>query len=114
MKVMASNRIYDLRRAAAAAGGRTKILDVTMQVVKSTPLSPPRDKPRIGHLRRDKMAGLPHLAPMVTPFLPADPKDLQHQADLYRRLANVLAGDTARDLRRLATDLERKAVDIAA
>ena len=50
---------------------------------------------------------------MVSPFIPADPKDLQHQADLYRRLANVLAGDTARDLRRLATDLERKALDIA-
>ena len=50
---------------------------------------------------------------MVSPFIPADPKDLQHQAALYRRLANVLAGDTARDLRRLATDLERKALDIA-
>ena len=68
----------------------------------------------MGQLRRDKMARAPHLARMASPFLPADPKDLQHQADLYRRLANVLTGDTARDLRRLAAELERKALDIAA
>ena len=46
---------------------------------------------------------------MLAPFAPADPHDLQRQADLYRRLANVLAGETARDLRRLAADLDRKA-----
>jgi hypothetical protein len=50
---------------------------------------------------------------MVSPFTPANPQDLQRQADLYRRLSNVLVGDTARDLRRLASDLERKALEAA-
>ena len=54
-----------------------------------------------------------HWRVMVTPFTPADPQDLQRQADLYRRLSNVLVGDTARDLRRLATDLERRALEAA-
>ena len=50
---------------------------------------------------------------MVSPFAPADPQELQRQADLYRRLSNMLVGDTARDLRRLAADLERKALEAA-
>ncbi len=50
---------------------------------------------------------------MVSPFAPVDPQDLQRQADLYRRLSNVLVGDTAADLRRLATDLERRAIEAA-
>lgn len=50
---------------------------------------------------------------MVSAFPPADPLDLQRQADLYRRLANMLVGDSARDLRRLATELERRALEAA-
>ena len=68
----------------------------------------------IGQLRTDNPPARPHLTHMVSPFIPADPQDLQHQADLYRRLANVLAGETARDLERLASDLERKALELTA